>query len=684
MSRGLIRRIFDGLLALGAIEKGDLVVDPFGGIGSTGIEGAYRGVHVICCELEPKFVMFTQMNFAWHAQQWAVLGYPIPEVVQGDSRRLREAIGPALAAAVVSSPPYSEGLGHGGGSSSIPHDTRGTAQAMLDGYGSTPGQLGELPEGGIDAVISSPPYAEIASGAGGLNSKPPKHEGQQGGRSASSPSQDTDQRYGDSDGQLAKLAPGEVDAVIASPPYADQAIEKNSRSIDLLKQYETYRAAGGGSSFEAFCATQEKHSHGYGCSDGQLGAMKGGEGVDAIVASPPFLDARSDTTPSVKGRTPTEHDPEAMGTKGGNLSTMRTGDVDAVIASPPYAGDSGKSDRTGAERAERDAERGNRQGLGCFKTSESYGDTPGQLGRMNAGQVDAVVSSPPFPQPYTGGGGINVKGYGADGADKVGDRTYQGRGAERSEGNLETMDPGAVDTVVGSPPWGGKDGAEGGFRAGKFSNPEDALKAGRGHGASDKARLRQLERDEQETYGDTPGNLAQMPIGDADAVVSSPPHEGSLSASPDGIDWAKAKREIGQGGGHQAPGASATAAYPPNPDNIGNRTGETFWTAAQQIVRECFAILKPGGVAVWVVKRFVRDGQIQPFDDDWRRLCEHAGFTTIQEVHASLVHREEHDGLFGTIVKTKARKSFFRRLYESKHPENAIDYETVLFMRKPL
>lgn len=91
-------------------------------------------------------------------------------------------------------------------------------------YGTTPGQLAELPAGTVDAIVSSPPYAEIATGAGGLNTQPPKHAGQQGGRSASSASQDTDQRYGTSAGQLSRLRLGDVDAVVSSPPYGDQQV----------------------------------------------------------------------------------------------------------------------------------------------------------------------------------------------------------------------------------------------------------------------------------------------------------------------------------------------------------------------------------------------------------------------------------------------------------------------------
>ena len=46
---------------------------------------------------------------------------------------------------------------------------------------------------------------------------------------------------------------------------------------------------------------------------------------------------------------------------------------------------------------------------------------------------------------------------------------------------------------------------------------------------------------------------------------------------------------------------------------------------------------------------------------------------------------ESYDGDWTEIRKdyTKKRASFFRRHYENKHPENAIDFEEVLVMRRP-
>lgn len=550
MGRGLVARIFDELFARGALSRGSVVVDPFGGIGTTAIEGASRGVQVVCCELEPKFVALAIENFLLHKRDWEHMGRPQPRVVLGDSRKLRQHVGPVLAECVVSSPPYSEGLGHGGGSAPIAHDTKGTAQAMRDGYGDTPGQLGEMPTGAIDAVISSPPYAEIASGSGGLNTKPAK-DGQQGGRSASSPSQDTDARYGESDGQLARMPKGEVNVILSSPPYADGCTRQGKDSYPN-------RLEG---------TTQSVALVSYGDTPWQLGEMPVGDGVDAIVGSPPFVENRASAHGS------SEHAPS-------NQLLAKTANG------------------------------------GMAFIGKDYGSSAGQLGEMPAGAgVDAIVSSPPFTQGYAGGGGINRVGYRKDGVtdDKVGERTYQGTAADRVPGNLETMPLGAV----------------------------------------------------------------------ADALVSSPPYEGSLAASTDGIDWRAAKRTDNQGGGHQAPGASAVAAYPATEGNVGNATGETFWSAARDIVREAYAVLRPGGTAVWVVKAFVRDKQLVDFPGDWRKLCESVGFVTETEVHAMLVHEETKSHLFdGEVVKRRERKSFFRRLAEKKGSPR-IDWETVYFMRKP-
>ena len=88
-----------------------------------------------------------------------------------------------------------------------------------------------------------------------------------------------------------------------------------------------------------------------------------------------------------------------------------------------------------------------------------------------------------------------------------------------------------------------------------------------------------------------------------------------------------------------------------------------------------------GGMAIWVVKAFVRKGRIVDFPGDWRRLCESQGFVTVCEHHAMLVKETKHNGLFEEITETKERKSFFRRLAEKKGSPK-IDYEVVLCSEK--
>ena len=68
-AKGLIERIVDYLLASGALQAGDLVVDPFGGIASGGIVCAYRGLNWLGVELEPRFVDLGQGNIRLHADK---------------------------------------------------------------------------------------------------------------------------------------------------------------------------------------------------------------------------------------------------------------------------------------------------------------------------------------------------------------------------------------------------------------------------------------------------------------------------------------------------------------------------------------------------------------------------------------------------------------------------------------
>lgn len=223
ISRNLVRKIYEHAFAEGWVKAGDIVVDPFGGIAGTGLDAGLRGVQWIGCELEPRFSELGNDNInLWQSRFSSLPAWRTPLLMRGDSRKLSEHV--AKACLVVSSPPYagnekSDYLLSEDGKTRRRDVKRGFKQGHgcfrgSETYGQTDGQLGAMKEGAPPAlIVSSPPYAEISTGAGGLNTKPPKHEGQQGGRTATTASQDTDQRYGASEGQMARM-------VVGSPPFS--------------------------------------------------------------------------------------------------------------------------------------------------------------------------------------------------------------------------------------------------------------------------------------------------------------------------------------------------------------------------------------------------------------------------------------------------------------------------------
>lgn len=141
----------------------------------------------------------------------AIVQFPV--LVQGDSRRFAEIVGGL--GGVVSSPPFNnqfpahdkpenyKGFEHVG---SVKY-TQG-----YDSYGSTPGQLGSMPTGNLDAAISSPPYADtIERGDGpGARFDPEGHPGNPTKISSAA-------SYGTSAGQV-----GRLDGCVTSPPFEAQ------------------------------------------------------------------------------------------------------------------------------------------------------------------------------------------------------------------------------------------------------------------------------------------------------------------------------------------------------------------------------------------------------------------------------------------------------------------------------
>lgn len=246
MSRRLCERILDYGLERGYWKPGDLILDPFGGIGTTGIIGAYRGYRVVMVELEERFVNLAQENIALNKPRLDWINAPLPVMIQGDSRKLVELL--AGADGVLTSPPYAQSLNDGHTSKR----TDGTEFGYNDGNKVNVGNLPEGDHAQVIGAVTSPPYADGCRHTGGDTSmeeldgghyigvgidggicSPPYAEARIG-QSSGAAQVGHGENYGASDGQLANLPEGDINGVITSPPYED-SVNAGEGGIDWDK-----------------------------------------------------------------------------------------------------------------------------------------------------------------------------------------------------------------------------------------------------------------------------------------------------------------------------------------------------------------------------------------------------------------------------------------------------------------
>lgn len=202
-------------------KEGDVILDPMAGSGTI-LVACSLGRNVICVELEQKFVDMMKGNWEKIQQRGPQMGYEMGtcQIIQGDSRNLEG----LLADKIISSPPYEAQEGAGiakrgyQGSKHSPTDLVGKRSYMPDVHGQSEGQVGNLPYGSIDKIITSPPYEGSVSDdkeGPGVGADEGKY-----GRWAKGTAQKHSYTQ---DGE-----PSKVDAVVYSPPY-EGAMDGGSR-----------------------------------------------------------------------------------------------------------------------------------------------------------------------------------------------------------------------------------------------------------------------------------------------------------------------------------------------------------------------------------------------------------------------------------------------------------------------
>ena len=641
-ARGLIWRIYAHALEQGYLKSGDWVADPFAGVGLGAADALANGLNWFGNELEQNFVdMGAGCDCA---------GISKADWVDCFGRWTRFA--------------------HKDGRHWCPRCLAEAGLVLEDWEPALPGM--EAPTVSYKRNSGKIPYTRPHRYVGNLDLFA-RHA--RGGATAVLV-------QGDSRKLVEVLEGARAEGLISSPPFSQLGCQP---------------ASGYGASCSSGGQGVRKEMEGIGVNpnatadwaEGNLGNMPTGEPPQAVIASPPHgiasvghdaghprLDATEDARREVEGsgRRP------AYGESAGQLGAMREGDVDAVIASPPHATSEVVQSHGRSWRVELGETEGSWRNVGS-----RYGDQDGQLAEMEEGDPpQAIISSPPFTdsQQSTDADFVMDSTKVNPTPRRLGDRSYFPAEME-SDGQLAALpegEPAQVDGIVASPPFAstlGKGGETKGFHS--YDENEAYNRSKRDYVIPDaEGQLGQMKE------GESPAGIVQV-----DACVSSPPHEGTFKdtgGAITGIDWIKAGRlgRTKSSAKRIAPGTTEGYSYSDSPDNIGNTTGDTFWSAAKTILLQCRAVLAPGGVAIWVLKAFVRNKAIVDFPGQWEALCNSCGFETIEVIRAWLVEdRGAQFALDGGLVEKKvARKSFFRRLHEKKYPGLAIDYEIVLITRK--
>ena len=189
----------------------------------------------------------------------------------------------------------------------------------------------------------------------------------------------------------------------------------------------------------------------------------------------------------------------------------------------------------------------------------------------------------------------------------------------------------------------------------------------------------------------TTSQLGALPMGNVQAVISSPPWEKNADGSlrkekfkdPEAFAAAMSAqdRRRGRNGTTAAMRLvqmerDAGKSYGTAEGQIGNKSGETYWSAMKTVYEQYYAMLPVGGHIVLTLKGFIRKRQYVDLPGQTAQLLEHLGFTVLHMHRAMLIAQTAQLTLDGGEERT-SRKSFFRRLCEAKGSP-AIDWETVL------
>ena len=230
------------------------------------------------------------------------------------------------------------------------------------------------------------------------------------------------------------------------------------------------------------------------------------------------------------------------------------------------------------------------------------------------------------------------------------------------QGDARQLEGLLVDKCIFSPPFAEAQSG-GGIAVKGYQGPK--------HGPTDLVGKRSYM---PENIGNSEGQVGNLPYGQIDKIITSPPYEGSVSGEGKSEGELKElynRKNVRQS--HLTPGrlrheSVISGGYSGSDNNIGNLKSESYLEAMLQVYQQCHKVLKPAGLMILVTKNFIRNKQIVRLDTDTIKLCEQAGFTYLERHYRKL-----------------PAQSFWRTIYHQKHPEvEKINHEDVLVFEKNL
>ena len=388
-------------------KEGDTVLDPMCGSGSTGVVAALHGRNAVQVDIEKKFVDWAEEAKKKVEIQATLTAKGSIRNICGDSRQLSSLL--KEVDVVVTSPPYSEGIGHDSGDkASEEHKERLEMQRRYTRQMTSKENIAHLPHGNVDAVITSPPYADQEVGKGIRKKRWEKIKDREGFKGRKEWKTGTPSHYSESEENIGNL---KYDAVITSPPYADTKKggeaddEKMAERWDKTAKERNWNTWGKTWKTEGRKRALKSLGSGYSKDEENIGNLP----FDAVITSPPYEASVSDDKEGpLTGGNERKYGRWKKSTAQKHSYTQRDEPckVDAVITSPPYESSlEGSTRHTKGGIASRDPALAQ---TGTYATRLSFGVPVGYSPKRNnignlkstdeeyASLVDAVITSPPY------------------------------------------------------------------------------------------------------------------------------------------------------------------------------------------------------------------------------------------------------------------------------------------------